>query len=704
MRIKLKVKHVFGLLIAFAAVLFVFVNWIYPPVQSGAKSPYEAIERLKSDHIFVKGRMSYIEEKIIMPQGIQRFDVFKSTTGAASADFLGEGEIPLEVRAPFLKEYLEDGYKQGAYTEALQQYSMSFFKKGDLQQAIDVVEKYLAKYPGKNEAYWEAYFLKVELSSIKDIDKALQLVESISSAERAVLPEPLKSEALEVEVRHLISQKKYDEAYQMVESYLTPDGWGHSGEYLEQTRRNLKRWTEGETELHTISGTISTDDGDPVANSIVYAKPEADINTFRGEEHELLPHAYTDEDGNYTMYGVPEGEYAFFFGTQFEQVKGYAWPEIDRIYKVDQDLTWNAELRTLIQTYQPTNFEVVKGDEMTFDWEGVDGAAYYQVLLEKHVDSGSTTSAFQSTDQDELTVSLEELYDFLGGVSLYDEDEHGGRPIPESLLSLAYPDAERSWSVIAFDKNGEFLSSSQGFRLSTEQEDGVPFFSVEERELTEADQALLDHEYERAASLYKEKGDAHSLRMFIRLKEHEKNSGDLLPLKREYAEVSGVPGAWRDLASDASRERKWEIYFEAMDHVLQQDSFLDDSVRATYATALAKNGRYEEAENWFKKASELGSDEAIRTWTALKVYQEGIDEALAIADQYPSYHGPFDEMAFGDWESLLEALKQETVDEGASEQLKQGLEVFFSPDQDIEPWVEKNNLSDVLESFFKEIQ
>lgn len=704
MRIKLKVKHVFGLLIAFAAALFIFVNWIYPPVSSEAKSPYEAIERLESDQIFVQGRMSYIEEKIINTSHTPWFDVFKSTTGSASANFLGEEEIPLEVSAPYIKEYLEDGYKDKGYTDAIRLYSLYFFKKGDLKQAIDVVEKYLENYPSQNEGYWETYFLNVQLHEINDNSKALELVNALSSAQYALLPEKLKAEAQKVEVNQLLHQEKYQEVELKLRDYLTSDGWRQgAGEFLENTRRNLNRWMDGKADLHKVSGRVTTDDGKPVANSIVYVKPEEDMNMFESGEELSYPHAYTDEEGYYTIYGVPTGQYAFFFATQFDQVKGYAWPEFDRIYNVDQDVTWRPELRTLIKTYKPTNFASVNEEELTFDWERVDGAAYYRVLIEKHVDSGSTTSVFQEIDTDELTVSVEELYDFMGGVSIYGEEEHDGHPIPESLLALAYPDAELSWSVVAYNEKGEYLSSSKGFRLTPDQDANVPFFSLEERELTEADKALLNHEYERAESLYKQKGDPHSLKMYIRLNQFKKESGDLLPAKKEYARKADVPGAWWNLAREASTRHNWDLYFEAMDHVLKDDPFIESYNRDSYATALAKNGRYEEAEKWFKQAAELSEDHAIRKWTALKLYREGFDAALAIADRYPSYHRHFDEMEFGDWSSLLSAVEEKASDASTSELLEQGLRVYFSPDQDIEGWMEENELPDVIETFFEEM-
>ena len=487
-RIRGRVSLVYGLLVSAALLLFVFVNWVYPPISTKAENPYEAIERLQSDQIFVQGRMNYIEEKLINPNRESEFDVFKSTNGFSSSPGTQiDGEIPLQTMKPFLKEYLDEGYKEEHYTEALKLYSLSYVKGGEINQGIRVIEQYLSQFPRESEDYWEAYLHQAALYLYTDLDKAVEMVKIIhDEAPR------LQNEALAIEMYDLMSREKYEQAFNKLENWKAPDAWmGRHQEYLAETRRNLKRWHEGETDLHSVSGQLTTENGDPISYAVVYVKSKASLNSFSSMEYLSKPHAYTDENGKYTIPGVPTSQYGFVVGTTFDQTDGYAWTKRDRVYTIDTDLEWNVELKEKVTTNEPLHYKNIKNGPVTFDWDEVEGAAYYHVMLSKHTEDGSTSSVFRTTDDDSLTVSMEELYGYLGGVSSYHSDEHGGRAVPKSLLGFANPKAEFSWSVEAYGEGGVLLSSSQDLRSNEEDNENPSFFRLTERELTPADEALL---------------------------------------------------------------------------------------------------------------------------------------------------------------------------------------------------------------------
>ena len=249
----------YGLLVSAALLLFVFVNWVYPPISTKADSPYEAIERLESEQLFVQGRMNYIEEQLIKPNRESEFDVFRSANGFSSSPWTQvDGQIPLEEMKPFIKEYLDDGYKEERYTEALELYSLSFVKKGRVGEGIEVVEKYLSQFPKESEDYWEVYLYQAALYMYTDLDKAVEKVQKINEDEHEDLAPGLQSKALAIEVYNLMSHEKYEQAFNKLENWKAPGAWmGRYQEYLAETRRNLKRWQEGETELHTISGQLT---------------------------------------------------------------------------------------------------------------------------------------------------------------------------------------------------------------------------------------------------------------------------------------------------------------------------------------------------------------------------------------------------------------------------------------------------------------
>ena len=278
--------------------------------------------------------------------------------------------------------------------------------------------------------------------------------------------------------------------------------------------------------------------------------------------------------GKYTIPGVPTSPYGFVVGTTFDQTDGYAWTKRDRVYTIDTDLEWNVELKKEITTNEPLHYKNIKKGPVTFDWDQVEGAAYYHVMLSKHTEDGSTSSVFRTTDDGSLTVSMEELYGYLGGVSSYHSDEHGGRAVPKSLLGFANPKADFSWSVEAYGERGVQLSSSQDLRSNEEDDENPSFFRLTERKLTPADEALLEHNYEQAEKLYeqayREEGDSHALRMWIRMKEYAQERRPEEPIRasfeklsylEEYAEMTDDPEAWVQVAWAAEREKEWDTLF-----------------------------------------------------------------------------------------------------------------------------------------------
>lgn len=54
------------------------------------------------------------------------------------------------------------------------------------------------------------------------------------------------------------------------------------------------------------------------------------------------------------------------------------------------------------------------------------------------------------------------------------------------------PEVRFSWNIEALDADGRLITRSNGYRLNEDTVGNMPFFYLKERELTTADQLLLD--------------------------------------------------------------------------------------------------------------------------------------------------------------------------------------------------------------------
>src|SRR5690606_36525435 len=116
----------------------------------------------------------------------------------------------------------------------------------------------------------------------------------------------------------------------------------------------------------------------------------------------------------FQFVGVEEGSYQIHIGINYEQISGltYAfrlndWVEV----KSGQHLQLEVPLSPLMEVKAPVNYEEVKGPDIRFAWEPVEGAAYYRLQFALHIDNGSYGSMLSAKiSEPELQLPLEQLY------------------------------------------------------------------------------------------------------------------------------------------------------------------------------------------------------------------------------------------------------------------------------------------------------
>jgi tetratricopeptide (TPR) repeat protein len=380
------------------------------------------------------------------------------------------------------------------------------------------------------------------------------------------------------------------------------------------------------------------------------------------------------------------------------QIDGWAYPlPSDPWIDLEGSATESVDivLRPLIELKSPVNQKEISSDEVTFAWEEVKGAAYYDVHLGIDIDGGSISSPFKNRIKGtKLTVPIDQLYDKKVGYTF--EGEGWSTVDPVSIMAFTNTENRFSWSVKAFDSEGEMITQSNGYRLEEETIGNLPFFYLKERKMSEADRLLLNKNIDKAYQKYKEDYEknpegADSLRMLSRLKgwenevKGEKTSDNY---GQKWAEISTSPDDAHDMAQFFGDRRDWENYQLWHERYLEREGVPSDYVLGTHATMLMKQGKSREAQIVFHEAMELDpGNRFIGSWLALELYEgSSFEETEALAEKYP-------ERSFAgerkNWANLVRGMSGEAEgDRSYRHQLQQVLELYWEGEEkELEEWL-----------------
>ncbi len=729
MRINVKVKHLVYGLITIGLSAYVLFSLVLPRMElnavreqyaAGVPGSKESILAAIHHPVSTQSKWALIREYLIDGEfdgAMKRFDVYigPGSTMVHGAEADDRLRFTWPEKQSILLDYVAEAPVDGYAYRAAQQLVAYYVGEGQADEAVAMLAFMEDRFIGEGNSWFlkegmlEHARLLLELGRVQEaVSKLEQLKQLVSAADFDVNG---RMALLEAEL--MIRGGALADAIRLVEQALR--------DYLQQWQQQMEQFgdergtSDTEMRMHAllaqlksaqasdsgqsvaVSGVVTRSDGTPVPNAGVFLRHASVVNrsVTSSEAYQIM----TDAQGRYTFDRVLPGSYQLYLGLDFDQISGYTWPvsyddwlDIGMNGHIQQDIT----LHPLMELKSPVNEAVIDEQSFTFEWYDVDGAAFYNVNIGLQLENGTVGGLLQANVTDNrLTITAEQLYDRTAGISYTEVD---GRSVadPLTLLAFANPDNRFYWSVEAYDQDGRMITRSNGYRLSDNVMGNLPFFYLQERVLTDADQLLLSGEHEQALTAYKRAyqgnpKDVHSLRMIIRLLPADE---DKLPYLRQMAALNPIEDYVFALAYAYYEQANWQTFLDMIaEFDLSEASY--SYVSSTKGTALLKLGRYEEAIALFKQVMDSDpSHRFVGHYIAAVIYEEmKLEPAIAIAHRYPDRFMARSEQ---DWLSLLQQVQAEAdesdLPEHYMEQLKQKLEWFFTDEHEqLQHWMRATN-------------
>ncbi|UCZ54418.1 carboxypeptidase-like regulatory domain-containing protein [Bacillus shivajii] len=692
MKVKMKVKHLFMLLITFILSLSVIIIFVEPKVKewqinnqiaSGeielAKA--EIVSRIERDN---RQSLSLIRDYMIERERPGTYDVYigpatKSRSGAYDRLFT------LHEMEPYILHYLEKAPRDGYLLPAAEVLVHHYRSTGEFEKGNDILTALIAEFDEGSYLFHQMTLLWLNLAVYTgEIEHTKMLlndyrkhVSSVYYQEYYYLLEQTANK--QVQSGNLDEAKRFIEEEIHVQEKLAKDGADHffESKYFQSLvalKGDLKEYEE--ESFSKVEGKVVRDDGTPLRNVAVYLRDEREVN------RSVSPHekyeAITNQDGEFFFTNVETGNYQIHIGIDFEQIDGWTWPveTYDWIEINDGDhITYDVELTPLIDIIEPTNYATVEEEKVSFRWEEYPGAKTYELMLYVDYEGGSFGAPFLfGIENEEVVIPVEELYAKTVGVIFLEEQLEDHLHAPENTLAFSNPKGTFSWSVRAFDEQGKLIGQSNGYRLKEETVGELPFFHLKERELIEADMLLLDGKVEEALNEYRENvedddRDIHSLRMVTRIRESNRDSdSELLPYYLKLAELDSSAENLLTVAKVYNNLGKWEeveewllTYKQQLDEGVQPSSY----VLGMLGKSLFMQERINEANDTFSRAVSIDpANRFIGYYLVTELYMtDDVEEVVQIATNNRRRGLSLDPT---NWESIvshLEGVNHEDIQE-----------------------------------------
>ncbi|WP_150265539.1 hypothetical protein [Paenibacillus tepidiphilus] len=771
MSIRIKVKHLVLLVLLPLTLLGAGLSLRYSAAFGGSAVPLSpAVQAMDREELLGKlaassgtRRMDLIRSEIIDPALAgtpYHFDVYIGSGSSQWSDGSEESKAsPLlpEDTIVLLKEYVLEGPADHTLLSAVKQlvYELDIAGKGSEADALiaSAAERVSEKSgPGR-----QLRLLRAE-RALNSGD--LALASRLTPAEDWTGDMEWNAQAAWLRGRVLFAAGKSSEALKLVDEALSSyrglqeaeasisaeaAGNGDSGTatskpvHISSTEEKLaalqtalrQAVSMGKLGPANVEGTLKRSDGTPVARAGVFLRAESEIyhSVYYGDE----PYqTVTDENGHYSFSGVIPGFYQLQLGLSFEQIDGWTWPvgsedwlELEQGTQLTEDIA----LQPLLELKSPVNSEVVTGPSVTFEWEPVQGAAYYKLWASVNSEGGSFSSPVsQYIENTQVTVPAEQLYTSSGFSTSSSYTAETGFPSPgdpdnwkgidpASLLSFADPESRFSWYIEAYGADGHIITRSNGYRLNENTVGNLPFFYYKERTLTAADRLVKDRKLAEAIEEYRrdvaaDPQDSHSLKMLVHLllakSSHTKDSQveeEAIRLLVKLVELQPSRETVSYLSYYYYNQSDWENYNRYHARYLslvpdQPDGYTD----STHASALMFQGQTEAALEAF--AADVASEWSHRyigSYLAAELHAgASLSEALELAERYPEHsygHSGYR------WPLLLRDLQAErAADPGSFDrELRAKLALYWGGQQEaVQQWAEASG-SSALKSFMKAV-
>ena len=468
-----------------------------------------------------------------------------------------------------------------------------------------------------------------------------------------------------------------------------------------------------------VSGTVKRSNGTPLAHAGVFLRDRLHVSHSLTEDESYQ--TMTDSQGHYSFQHVIPDSYQLYIGLNYEQIDGYTWPVSPNEWmdvKASGTYEQNIVLRPLLELEQPVNQQIITDKTVAFKWDNVPGAAYYELNATLPIKGGTIGTTLLSQIKDNhVQLSVDELYEHNTALS-YGKSGDWASVEPGTLLGFSNTENRYSWSVSAFDADGHLLTRSNGYRLNESTFGKLPFFYLQERTMTAADQLLMKGQVNEALAAYKQaykadSQDIHSLRMIIRMlqskasimRDNKADAEAILYLKQKVALMPTSTDLF-NLSRYYYGEEDWiafHRYYEQYSRLPKPNT--DDSYsKSIYATVLMKEGRLAESSAQFAKViPQDASHRFVGNYLAVEVYLTGsYDTAITIAEKYPERLSGQEDR---NWHKLLKQVKLE-ADGSASYQkeLKEKLNWYFGGKQTrvkLDTWIEGANINHAMKAFLQ---
>ncbi|WP_234982577.1 carboxypeptidase-like regulatory domain-containing protein [Ornithinibacillus halophilus] len=736
----MKVKHLVLTVAAMVVLVFLLSVVVLPQIElyvaekklanGEAEGKAQLMEAIDST-ILPSQRWEKIQEYMIDGDITNRFDLYVGPSMWHGGTRVEGTRFTWKEKLPYLQDYVENGPINGYLATVAQEIASYYLRENNPEKAEEVLLNTADRFaPSQHLGFWNELMIKrIKLAmSYSDFDKAKEYIEemnnSTTSDDYYVRAEVTTLKA-EIIVREGRLEEGYEELMDAMEEYESHwaqerEEWAEEDidlpindkientivyEQMESLKRRLEReLSNGSQSIVNVSGQVIREDGRPIENAGVFLREENLVNRSIGDDEPYQ--VLTDENGMFEIEGVVPGSYQVFIGLMFEDIDGYTWP-VDRddwiVIDGSEDIKYSVTLQPLIEIKRPINNQNITDHDVHFAWEEVEGADYYNLNLGLQYESGGGVSVGfkEYISGNETKVPVEEIYNKRVGILMGDEEDY---KYAHSVLGFMNPHNQISWSVEAYTKDGKLITRSNGYRLQEKTIGNLPFFNLKGRELTEADQLLLDGKVEQALEMYIEKyeenpDDIHSLQMIPRLigikgdGTFDSRQKLALPYTKELAERTGSPDYIYDVADYYYSRNSWDSYnrwYERyMDSVNRPD--LSSYNQGNRASALLKQGKVEDSIPLFKEAMKKdNSHRFVGNWLAAELYiGSSFENVLKIAEEYPdrSYIGYREQRT--DWVQIISHMEKERQEVPEyQQQLRKVLEMYFQGvDRDIDEWL-----------------
>lgn len=740
----MKVKHLVYIGTFLIAIFVLLSKFIFPNAElyfaekkiaaGKIEDKQEILELLKETPIESK-KWDIIQDYMIDEGVLGGFDIYISPT----MQEWGETEqttihFTKDEKIPFLIDYVKHAPANGYLVTAAKVLSLFYEKEGDIEKAKKVLYDTSKRFVSENYRYDrnELLIQRIRLTmNHGQFDEVNHyIVEIMESLDRLDLD--MHAQIAQIRAEMLLQEGELDQAIEVVEQAIKDfeegyeeeqEQWGEVDDqatfselenrvYYDQLK-SLKRTlinaheNNSEGKVVTVSGKVLRSDGTPVEGVGVYLRDKINVN--RSVSPDEIYQVVTDREGRYEFHGVIPNNYQITLGFHYEQITGWTWsPDMYDWIDVDgsKDVTYDVTLQKLIAQKSPVNQEEITGDVVHFEWEEVEGAAYYGLFLAYEIDGGSISMELGTHIKDStIDVKVEEIYNTGGGTAFGPEDAGDGK----SMLAFTNPENRLSWSVTAYDKNNRVITESIGYRLNEDAIGNLPLFYLKQRELTKADKLLMDNKAEKALEQYLSNYDAnpndsHSIRMIIRLigikGDSTVETRDILaiPYMEKLALQSTNPKHAFDVVRYYYDNQKWETFNHWMDTFFSKEGQLTDYEHSIYASALMKQGKHDEASMEFEKALKKGlGNQFVGYWLANDIYRTGLSkEVVAIAKNYPE---KFDYEETPNWSYRVNQLIEESKNYKIvqyEQELRRVLDMYFTgKEQELKEWINTTNKTEM---------